>query len=329
LASKVDDDGRLVLCHGDLGEEAEWKSLGFFLAAFPSVCSLRLQGMEISKSKAKQLGQGGLRHIRSITFHGNDLGFNEDALEIIVGMLLLSDYLEEAQLVRNCLSDRHMKTVLQLLDKHSLKNLSLAWNGITDDGGRQIAQKLLSLDFSPGGLKRLDVSDNDIDKRGLRELRVCQLQKYQQNPRSPLQINWQRNKFKPPLSWSVRGKASKSRSRRSPDASFTSSSSSSPPCSSLPIRVANTSMASAPFPLTYQDNGNPHLQGHSSSSGHMRSSLQPCTGGRNSLFQQTWPNVLFVSSLFANGPSYSSSPSTSPPSEDAEWLPRGSDSGLD
>lgn len=74
LASKVDDDGRLVLSHGDLGKEAEWKSLGFFLAAFPSVCSLRLQGMEISKSKAKQLGQGGLQHIRSITFHGNNLG---------------------------------------------------------------------------------------------------------------------------------------------------------------------------------------------------------------------------------------------------------------
>lgn len=257
-------------------------------------------------------------------------GFNEDALEIIVGMLLLSDYLEEAQLVRNCLSDRHMETVLRLLDKHSLKNLSLAWNGITDDGGRQIAQKLLSSQFSPGGLKHLDVSDNDIDKRGLRELRACKLQTYQQNPHSPLQINWQRNKFEPPLSWYVCSKARKPRNRRSTDTSSTSSSPLVSPHSSSPIYVANRSLASAPFPLTYQDNGNSHLQGHSSRNS-VRSSLQSCVGGRNSLFQQTWPNFHFMSSLFPNGPTYTTSPSTSPPSDVAEWFLQGSDSdkGLD
>eukprot|EP00457_Paulinella_chromatophora_P005076 gb/GEZN01005090.1/.p1 GENE.gb/GEZN01005090.1/~~gb/GEZN01005090.1/.p1 ORF type:complete len:532 (-),score=44.47 gb/GEZN01005090.1/:191-1786(-) len=201
FVSKVDGDGRLVLHDEDIEGEEGWKSLGFFLAACPMVRTLRLQGMEISKTQAMQLGQGGLKHIRSITLHGNNLGFNEDALEIIVGMLLLSDYLEDAQINRNCISDRHLELILRLLDKHSLKNLSLAWNGITDRGARTIADKLRFLESRRSSLAYLDLSHNMIDKRGLRELRSSQLHRHKQHHK--FRLNWHRNKFSPPASWTV------------------------------------------------------------------------------------------------------------------------------
>eukprot|EP00808_Paulinella_micropora_P004889 g27136.t1 len=238
LASKVDLEGRLVLQDEDIVGERGWKSLGFFLAACPSVRTLRLQGMEISKTKAMQLGQGGLKHIRSITLHGNNLGFNEDALEIIVGMLLLSDYLEDAQINRNCISDKHLEVILRLLDKHSLKNLSLAWNGITDNGARSIADKLRDLDSRRSSLTHLDLSHNRIDKRGLRELRSSQLHQLKQH--KTFCLNWQRNKFSPPSSWTV-GSNSPYTKHVTPPRSPHTSTSGSPPMSNfvLPPSLAS------------------------------------------------------------------------------------------
>jgi hypothetical protein len=169
----VDDDGKLSLSHYDLSMPNSWRALGYFLMASPNVRSLRLDGMDISEEEATMLGKGVLRQIKHIAFCGNNIGMltlllfficqssqsltliditiglTEGSMEIIVGILLLCEYLESAAFQRNSLDDEAMPHIARLISEHNtLSSLDLSLNGIADYGARHIALALSNLKYS-------------------------------------------------------------------------------------------------------------------------------------------------------------------------------------
>jgi Ran GTPase-activating protein (RanGAP) involved in mRNA processing and transport len=70
-------------------------------------------------------------------------------MEVIVGVLLLCEYLESAAFQRNSLDDEAMPHIARLISDHaSLSSLDLSLNGIADTGAKHIALALSCLKYS-------------------------------------------------------------------------------------------------------------------------------------------------------------------------------------
>jgi len=180
--SKV-QDGRLVLCREDLRNGLHWKALGLFLTSRPEIYSLRLQGMDISTSDARELGSTCLRSIRHITFCENNLGVNEGSLGMLVGLLCAAEVLESASIVRNNIKDYHVPNILDLIRQHSstLARLSLCWNGLRDQGAVKLAKhiRFLFAKSHPSlkcALTNVDLSYNRIGEMGQAHLTTMQVE---------------------------------------------------------------------------------------------------------------------------------------------------------
>lgn len=69
-----------------------------------------------------------LKRIRHVTFVQNNLGCNEESLDMLVGFLLLLCDLETAAFTSNSLDDSHLDALLTLIHSHSkLSVLDLCW----------------------------------------------------------------------------------------------------------------------------------------------------------------------------------------------------------
>ncbi|GAB5372661.1 hypothetical protein AAMO2058_001683800 [Amorphochlora amoebiformis] len=138
---KVTDNGVLVLKSEDIAP-GRWEALSAYLKETPSVKTLRLQGVEITTKELKIIGAS-LKEIRHITFCDNSIGLNQGAFDVLCATLLCCGLLETTSIVRNSLTDCHVPQIVNLMTKHSsLKELSLCWNGIGDEGALQLAKAL-------------------------------------------------------------------------------------------------------------------------------------------------------------------------------------------
>jgi Ran GTPase-activating protein (RanGAP) involved in mRNA processing and transport len=102
--------------------------------------------MEMTAENAEQLGNGVLNQILHITFIDNSIGMNERTLDILTGILLVSD-LQSVSVLRNSLSDTHIDTIIKLIEQHrTLTSLSLCWNGISKLGAKRLSCALRRLE---------------------------------------------------------------------------------------------------------------------------------------------------------------------------------------
>jgi len=167
---KVTDNGVLVLKSEDIAP-GRWEALSAYLKETPSVKTLRLQGVEITTKELKIIGAS-LKEIRHITFCDNSIGLNQGAFDVLCATLLCCGLLETTSIVRNSLTDCHVPQIVNLMTKHSsLKELSLCWNGIGDEGALQLAKALQDMGQAVTlSLRVLDLSYNCIGAIGQQKL---------------------------------------------------------------------------------------------------------------------------------------------------------------
>jgi hypothetical protein len=157
----------LVLRKGDITSQ-QWRALSEFLQSCPEIRSIRLHGIDITAEDATSLGPG-LSHIRSITFCDNSIGLRDDALEVLVALLLCCGMLECASIMRNSLTDRHVPEIVKLIkEHHALSRLSLCWNGIGIDGASSIVEAAL---HPSSNLRDCDLGYNNISASGFDTMR--------------------------------------------------------------------------------------------------------------------------------------------------------------
>ncbi len=171
--AKATANGVLVLRTEDI-VPGRWKSLSRYLRSHSDVTSLRLQGVEITTKELAALGDS-LAHLEHITLCGNSIGLNDGAVEVLCATLLCSTVLESAAIERNSICDRHVPALIRLIEEHkTLRELSLCWNGIGDQGADKLAIALEKVRYHVStSLRRVDLSYNCLGMLGRRRLQVC------------------------------------------------------------------------------------------------------------------------------------------------------------
>lgn len=95
--------------------------------------------MEITPDNIHKLGESALQTIHHISFMDNNIG-HSGSLDIIIQLLIYSDILESAAIIRNSLNDSHATEICKLLKRSkTLSQLSLCWNGFTDYSVQKLA----------------------------------------------------------------------------------------------------------------------------------------------------------------------------------------------
>jgi len=82
-------------------------------------------------------------------------------------------------------------SLLRLIESHSLRKLSLSWNGIQDDGAFLLAKQISE---SNSRLRDLDISCNFIGARGISALR--EMTDFRRSKGLSLDLNYRNNSYR-------------------------------------------------------------------------------------------------------------------------------------